>query len=68
MAEWGDLNGRLSYVSLSSNGDGWHWVGDPAGQFSVGSVKWLISSRCDYSNCFVMEWCKWLSLKCNIFV
>ncbi|KAI3807746.1 hypothetical protein L1987_23680 [Smallanthus sonchifolius] len=65
--EWIGLRLLLSPVALSDSKDGWGWLGDSSGEFSVGSVKRLIDSGINFSNMYVMKWCKWIPAKCNIF-
>ncbi|KAJ0806197.1 putative RNA-directed DNA polymerase [Helianthus annuus] len=68
VAELAILSGMLSSVSLSSGRDKWKWLGDSTGLFSVKSVKeLLVRDRCD-PNVYVIDCCKWVPLKCNIFV
>ncbi|KAJ0898884.1 hypothetical protein HanRHA438_Chr08g0361891 [Helianthus annuus] len=61
-----DLVAALSSVVLSNSPDSWKWVGVGDEDFSVAAVKKFIDSKRDYSNRYVMEWCKWVPSKCNI--
>ncbi|KAJ0834798.1 putative reverse transcriptase zinc-binding domain-containing protein [Helianthus annuus] len=65
--ELSELSNILSQVSLSSSRDTWSWMSDPTGNFSVKSVKKLLS-RCDQqtaNSSFV--WNNWVPRKVNIF-
>ncbi|KAM0029851.1 putative reverse transcriptase zinc-binding domain-containing protein [Helianthus debilis subsp. tardiflorus] len=65
--ELATLSAMVSSVTIGSGPDKWKWMGDPAGLFSVKSVKdHLIRGICD-PNLFVFDWCKCIPLKCNIF-
>ncbi|XP_022001404.1 uncharacterized protein LOC110898836 [Helianthus annuus] len=66
VAEWRDLVLALSSVTLSDSLDRWRWVGSGSEGFSVAAVKKFIEAKSDYNNRFVMDWCKWVLLKCNI--
>ncbi|XP_022030946.1 uncharacterized protein LOC110931882 [Helianthus annuus] len=66
VAEWRDLVSALSSVCLSDSHDHWRWLDSDSEGFSVAAVKKLIDSMRDYSNRFVMDWCKWVPSKCNI--
>ncbi|KAI3812463.1 hypothetical protein L1987_17173 [Smallanthus sonchifolius] len=65
--EFAVLQAALQPVSLVDRSDGWEWLGDSKGVFSVRSAKMLLSKGRDFSNRFVMSWCKWVPLKCNVF-
>ncbi|XP_022019235.1 uncharacterized protein LOC110919270 [Helianthus annuus] len=68
MQELSSLSGMLSSFSIGSGRDKWKWLGDSTGLFSVKSAKDLLArSRC-VSNVQVIDWCKWVPIKCNIFV
>ncbi|KAM0045230.1 putative reverse transcriptase zinc-binding domain-containing protein [Helianthus debilis subsp. tardiflorus] len=67
LAEWSALCSQLRDVNLSDARDKWRWEGEESGEFSVGSVKWLLDSNIDRSERFDWEWCKWIPLKCNVF-
>ncbi|XP_022026490.1 uncharacterized protein LOC110927176 [Helianthus annuus] len=66
--EWIELSSALGSVSCSSGPDKWAWLGAGSENFSVAAVKKLINGSKDFSNRFVLEWCSWVPLKCNIFV
>ncbi|XP_076914845.1 uncharacterized protein LOC143573986 [Bidens hawaiensis] len=66
--EWQSLTSVLNLVRLSSNPDCWSWAGLGTEGFSVAVVKKLIDSKRDYSSRIVVDWCKWVPLKCNILV
>ena len=57
-----------SRVELTSRLDGWRWLGNEEGKFSVAEVKKFLSFGIDASNNFVLNWCKWVPIKCNVFV
>ncbi|KAI3824227.1 hypothetical protein L1987_05677 [Smallanthus sonchifolius] len=65
--EFAVLQAALQPVSLVDRSDGREWLGDSKGVFSVRSAKMLLSKGRDFSNRFVMSWCKWVPLKCNVF-
>ncbi|KAF5773617.1 putative RNA-directed DNA polymerase [Helianthus annuus] len=67
LSEWQVLSAALGSVSLASGEDRWSWLGNGSKNFSVAAVKYLISSSRDYSSRYVMDWCKWVPKKCNIF-
>ncbi|PWA53679.1 RNA-directed DNA polymerase, eukaryota [Artemisia annua] len=52
---------------LSSRKDRWLWLGNAEGKFSVAEAKRFLMSGIDASNNFVLEWCKWIPIKCNVF-
>ncbi|PWA83317.1 RNA-directed DNA polymerase, eukaryota [Artemisia annua] len=56
-----------SSIVLSSRSDRWLWSGNADGMFSVAEVKKFLLSGVDASNNFVMDWCKWVPIKCNVF-
>ncbi|KAF5784203.1 putative RNA-directed DNA polymerase [Helianthus annuus] len=66
--EWTELSSALGSVSCSSGPDKWAWLGAGSENFSVAAVKILIDGSKDFSNRFVLDWCSWVPLKCNIFV
>ncbi|XP_022030235.2 uncharacterized protein LOC110931133 [Helianthus annuus] len=46
----------------------WRWDDDPGGSFSAVAVrKWLAASCPGVSNP-KLDWCKWVPIKCNIFM
>ncbi|MFS7950996.1 putative reverse transcriptase zinc-binding domain-containing protein [Helianthus anomalus] len=59
---------ELAEVSLNSNEDGWRWLGDPKGSFSVKSVKSVLAEASSVGVDFVLEWNKWVPSKCNLLV
>ncbi|MFS7966568.1 putative reverse transcriptase zinc-binding domain-containing protein [Helianthus anomalus] len=67
LSELGNLRNKLLDISLSNRSNSWRWLGDRSGSFSVGSVKKLIIDSSNFSGRFVMEWSKWVPLKCNVF-
>ncbi|XP_035831828.1 uncharacterized protein LOC118480930 [Helianthus annuus] len=66
--EWNSLISALDAVNLSIGADKWLWVGNGSECFSVKAVKKIIDLKNDYSSRYVMDWCKWVPLKCNILV
>ncbi|PWA74341.1 RNA-directed DNA polymerase, eukaryota [Artemisia annua] len=68
VAELDFLVSVLDFVVLSGSRDKWLWLGDKSGAFSVSSVRQLIYSESDFSNNYVLEWCKWIPAKCNVFI
>ncbi|XP_022003381.1 uncharacterized protein LOC110900826 [Helianthus annuus] len=61
------LSDALISVLLNNRSDVWKWMGDPSGRFSVRSVKNVLRGNVDVSNRYVMDWCKWTPIKCNVF-
>ncbi|PWA53526.1 RNA-directed DNA polymerase, eukaryota [Artemisia annua] len=63
------LNGLIEGLSgvLSSRKDRWQWLGNVEGKFSVAEVKRFLMSGIDASNNFVLNWCNWIPVKCNVF-
>ncbi|PWA53873.1 RNA-directed DNA polymerase, eukaryota [Artemisia annua] len=68
MAELDFLDSVVESVNLEGRRDKWQWLGDMSGEFKVCSVRRLIYSELDYSNNYVLKWCKWLPIKCNVFI
>ncbi|KAF5759234.1 putative reverse transcriptase zinc-binding domain-containing protein [Helianthus annuus] len=66
--DWADLSSALGSVACSSRPDRWAWVGAGSESFSVAAVKKLIDGSKDFSSRYVMEWCSWVPIKCNIFM
>ncbi|KAF5754381.1 putative reverse transcriptase zinc-binding domain-containing protein [Helianthus annuus] len=66
--EWNDLTLALSSVSCSNQVDKWVWMGAGSESFSVAAVKKLIIGSKDYSNRYVLDWCPWVPIKCNVFM
>ncbi|KAJ0476786.1 putative reverse transcriptase zinc-binding domain-containing protein [Helianthus annuus] len=62
------LMSAISSISLSDRPDDWSWLPNRPGIFSVNSVKKTLDSLVDCRNLFVLDWCKWVPLKCNVFV
>ena len=52
---------------MSSRSDRCFWPGNADGKFSVAEVKKFLLSGIDANNNFVMNWCKWVPIKCNVF-
>ncbi|MFS8007526.1 putative RNA-directed DNA polymerase [Helianthus anomalus] len=67
LAEWLALCVAIRDISLSDGSDRWRWSADVTGEFSVFSAKSLMDSISGSREGFVMEWCKWVPLKCNVF-
>ncbi|KAJ0582905.1 putative RNA-directed DNA polymerase [Helianthus annuus] len=67
LVEWQELAAVLASVSLSFGADKWKWMGCGSQKFSVAAVKQFLISKRDVSSRYVMEWCKWVPKKCNIF-
>ncbi|MFS7922786.1 putative reverse transcriptase zinc-binding domain-containing protein [Helianthus anomalus] len=58
----------LQQVRFKQGADLWKWGGHPSGSFSVAVVRnWLASSR-PVVNQVYFDWCKWVPIKCNIFM
>ncbi|PWA39632.1 reverse transcriptase zinc-binding domain-containing protein [Artemisia annua] len=53
---------------LTSRPDKWIWNGNADGKFAVAEVKKFLVSGVDASNNLVLDWCKWVPIKCNVFV
>ncbi|XP_035831977.1 uncharacterized protein LOC118481011 [Helianthus annuus] len=57
----------LSNFEINDRGDTWERIGADSKEFSVGAVKRLLAKGNDHSSNFILEWCKWLPTKCNVF-
>ncbi|KAJ0855327.1 putative RNA-directed DNA polymerase [Helianthus annuus] len=68
LLELDGLNVAVAPVSLTDRPDEWKWLPEKDGEFSVRSAKRVLDD--DNVNCsgFVLEWCKWVPIKCNVFV
>ncbi|KAJ0589761.1 putative RNA-directed DNA polymerase [Helianthus annuus] len=66
-SEFSQLCALLSNVGITSADDRWSWIGGNSGDFSVRSVRRFIESGLSPSNFYVMDWCKWVPIKVNIF-
>ncbi|XP_021986241.1 uncharacterized protein LOC110882559 [Helianthus annuus] len=54
-------------VQVLSYSDRWKWSADPAGMFSVKSVKRLLKEEEEVQgSSFILSWCKWVPAKVNI--
>ncbi|XP_022014806.1 uncharacterized protein LOC110914313 [Helianthus annuus] len=62
------LQSAMSSVSLNGSADRWKWLGSHSGLFSVGAAKAALSGPIVADNVFVVDWCKWVPRKCNLFV
>ncbi|KAJ0667015.1 putative RNA-directed DNA polymerase [Helianthus annuus] len=67
-AELAELCAAVADVVLSEREDGWGWKGDQSGVFSVISAKKLLEKLEGSVTEFKLEWCKWVPIKCNLFV
>ncbi|XP_021980099.1 uncharacterized protein LOC110876232 [Helianthus annuus] len=68
--EASELTGLMDLIwnfPLSDRRDAWRWLGCNSGVFSVSSVKSIILNSFDFSSRFVMKWCSWVPIKCNLF-
>ena len=64
---------ELCYAAInncvfSGTSDAWKWLGKGADQFTVKAVKDGLQKEEQDRPEFVMEWCKWVPSKVNIFV
>ncbi|XP_035836083.1 uncharacterized protein LOC110888901 [Helianthus annuus] len=68
LTEMAELLRAVNSVSLNNSSDKWVWKGDSFRVFSVASVKKVLEG--DFTNVsgFLLEWCKWVPIKCNVFV
>ncbi|KAJ0869361.1 hypothetical protein HanRHA438_Chr11g0488361 [Helianthus annuus] len=57
----------LGSVKLEGREDKWKWIGAGTEDYSVGAVRRTVSKSVDHSGNFVMKWCKWVPIKCNVF-
>ncbi|XP_021986654.1 uncharacterized protein LOC110883123 [Helianthus annuus] len=64
--EWSVLSADLALVSLNNECDSWKWLGDSSGLFSVSSVRQLLEKSVASDSDFVMDWCSWIPIKCNV--
>ncbi|XP_022023778.1 uncharacterized protein LOC110924044 [Helianthus annuus] len=70
-AEVNDLVGLCTLLlntTLNSNEDNWEWIGNESKVFSVGDVKKLLITDGGSSDRYVLEGCKWIPAKVNIFI
>ncbi|KAJ0876698.1 putative reverse transcriptase zinc-binding domain-containing protein [Helianthus annuus] len=67
IVELARLYEKLDSVSFSGQSDCWSWTGSEDGIYSVGAVKNLFVAEKDVSNLYILDWCKWIPAKCNIF-
>ncbi|KAJ0941282.1 putative reverse transcriptase zinc-binding domain-containing protein [Helianthus annuus] len=68
MSELSALSAAMSSVTLGSSADSWKWLGDRSGTFSVSSVRKVLRDQDDVAGRFILDWCKWMPSKCNLFV
>ncbi|KAM0072977.1 putative reverse transcriptase zinc-binding domain-containing protein [Helianthus debilis subsp. tardiflorus] len=68
VAELDQLCAIICSVLLSDSRDSWKWNGAADGEFSVGAVKRLLNKGRGSSENFVVKWCKWLPIKCNVSI
>ncbi|XP_022032949.1 uncharacterized protein LOC110934063 [Helianthus annuus] len=66
--ELAELCAAVSLVVLTERKDGWVWKGDQSGVFSVSSARKLLENMEGSGCCFQLDWCKWVPIKCNVFV
>ncbi|KAJ0716027.1 putative reverse transcriptase zinc-binding domain-containing protein [Helianthus annuus] len=66
LAEFSSLLSDLSAVNLQPKVDGWRWLGDASGSFSVSSVKSLLAGAVSMPVNFIISWNKWVPSKCNL--
>ncbi|KAJ0799575.1 uncharacterized protein LOC110922700 [Helianthus annuus] len=55
-------------MALAEVNDKWVWIETNLYEFLICTVKRMLSKRNDYCGNYVLEWCKWLPLKCIVFV
>ncbi|XP_021992095.1 uncharacterized protein LOC110888906 [Helianthus annuus] len=63
-----ELNEAVASVLLNDSEDVWVWLPDQANSFSVRSIKKVMSGSSVDSSRYVLEWNKWIPMKCNFFV
>ncbi|XP_021995780.1 uncharacterized protein LOC110892958 [Helianthus annuus] len=63
-----NLCSLLYPVQLKTSSDAWSWIGADDVEFSVRSVKRLLNQHRSQNGYYVIEDCKWIPLKCNVFV
>ncbi|MFS8026364.1 putative RNA-directed DNA polymerase [Helianthus anomalus] len=68
LVEMAELLNVVNLVSLNNNSDKWVWKGDSSGVFSVASVKKALEGDFTNVNGFILDWCKWVPIKCSVFV
>nr|XP_043616052.1 uncharacterized protein LOC122587967 [Erigeron canadensis] len=66
--EWDELANLLNVVTIGDDDDKWGWRGGENNVFSVKNVKESLISNNDYTNRYVVKWCKWIPKKCNMFI
>ncbi|MFS7953394.1 putative reverse transcriptase zinc-binding domain-containing protein [Helianthus anomalus] len=62
------LNEAIGLISLNDRKDEWIWSPDKSGSFSVKSVKHVLEGVSNNVSNYVVDWCKWVPIKCNMFV
>ncbi|KAI3793650.1 hypothetical protein L1987_36270 [Smallanthus sonchifolius] len=62
------LCSSIGGIDLNNENDKWKWIGAAANDFSVAAVKDLLDKNRVASSYYVPEWCKWIPMKCNIFI
>ncbi|XP_076919810.1 uncharacterized protein LOC143580751 [Bidens hawaiensis] len=68
LEEFEELSEFISQVLLNMGVDEWRWEGDANGCFSVAGVRGWLSKINVGSSDYVLDWCKWVPDKCNIFM
>ncbi|XP_022031703.2 uncharacterized protein LOC110932755 [Helianthus annuus] len=68
LAELSALNEAIAPDCLIERMDDWKWTPDHSGLFSVSSVKCVLEGVNNNISNYVVEWCKWVPIKCNVFV
>ncbi|KAJ0615259.1 hypothetical protein HanIR_Chr02g0072091 [Helianthus annuus] len=66
--KWQGCSSSLDSTSLTGSCDSWAWIGDVSGDFSVVAFKKLMLNLDGLRDNYVLEWCKWILAKCNIFM
>ncbi|KAJ0520598.1 putative RNA-directed DNA polymerase [Helianthus annuus] len=60
--------GIMNNIIFTEAPDSWTWLVDESGVFSVKSTKHWLQQEVQHRPAFVLEWCKWIPAKVNIFV
>ncbi|XP_022031712.1 uncharacterized protein LOC110932763 [Helianthus annuus] len=68
LAELSALKEAMAPDCLIDRMDDWKRTPDHSGLFSVSSVKCVLEGVNNNISNYVVEWCKWVPIKCNVFI
>nr|XP_043639486.1 uncharacterized protein LOC122610572 [Erigeron canadensis] len=63
-----ELNNLLEGITTGNKPDKWLWLGGKDNLMTVRDVKPSLLGNKDFSNGYVVVWCKWIPKKCNLFM